>query len=306
MPDDMTAKNIASHPINELFDVLDLAPAEGDDVFTGNSMNLGWKRIYGGQVIAQALLAAHRSVPDDRFVHSLHCYFLRPGNPDEPITFEVDRLRDGSSFSTRHVRAVQNGKAILTLSASFKVDEQGLEHHAPMPGVPKPEELPDIPALLDGPLSFLPGPFKAYWLKRRPMELRPIDIAHYNSNDPLPPVQTLWLRAVMTESHIEQHESAVLAAVVLAYMSDMTLLDTSLFAHGRSMFDPQIQIASIDHAIWFHRKPSLADLANWVLYEQTSPASARACGVARGNIFTRDGVLLATTAQEGLIRLRQN
>jgi acyl-CoA thioesterase-2 len=293
-----------NEPIAALLKVLDLDDT-GDDTFTGHSMNLGWQRIYGGQVIAQALIAGHRTVDENRFIHSLHCYFLRPGDPSEPITFEVDRLRDGGSFSARHVRAVQKGRAILTLSASFKIEEDGLTHQAKMPKVKPVEELPDIPALMSGKLSYLPEQIKSYWLKRRPMELRPISLDHYTTTNELPPEQTIWIRAVMGSNFAAQHESRVTAAAVLAYMSDMTLLDTSLFAHGKSIFDPQIQIASIDHAMWFHRAPDLQTLADWLLYDQHSPATARGCGSARGNLFARNGDLLATTAQEGLIRLHE-
>lgn len=295
-------------PFQQLLRVLDLTP-DGDDRFSAGSMELGWKRIYGGQVIAQALIAATRTVSSDRPVHSLHAYFLRPGDPEVPIILEVDRLRDGGSFSARHVRASQNGRAILTMSASFKTHEEGLTHYEPMEDVPAPEDLPSIPDLMDGQLSFLPDSVKQYWLKRRPLELRPIELAHYTGRDALPARQVLWLRAVLEGDHGKrQHgpnlnEPGIVAAII-AYLSDMTVLDTSLFPHGRSMFDPDLQIASIDHAMWFHRNPTIDDLRDWLLYQQISPAAARGCGLGQGGIYNRHGVRLASTAQEGLIRVR--
>lgn len=310
------SSDILEEPFHQLLQVLDLTP-DGDDAFTGKSMKLGWKRIYGGQVIAQALMAATRTVPGERPVHSLHAYFLRPGDPAQPIHFQVDRLRDGGSFSARHVRASQNGRAILTLSASFKSTEQGLTHTDPMQAAPTPEELPSIPELLEGQLSFLPEAIKQYWLKRRPLELRPIELRHYKTRDPLPPLQDIWVRVTLQECLVGARDTNLdtnlpeqalsepgLCAAILAYLSDMTLLDTSLFAHGRSIFDADLQVASIDHAMWFHVPAARNHLRDWLFYQQASPASGRGCGLAQGGIYTRDGLRLASVAQEGLIRLR--
>ncbi|MEO0497885.1 MAG: acyl-CoA thioesterase II [Pseudomonadota bacterium] len=292
-------------PFQQLLNVLDLTP-DGEDRFTAGSMNLGWQRIYGGQVIAQALMAATRTVAPDRQVHSLHAYFLRPGNPEVPIALEVDRLRDGGSFSARHVRASQDGRAILTMSASFKVHEQGLTHAEPMVAAPTPEELPSIPELMEGELSFLPDTMKQYWLKRRPLELRPIKLDHYISREPLDAQQHLWLRAVMEVVDGDTVAEPGLAAAIIAYLSDMTVLDTSLFPHGRSMFDRDLQIASIDHAMWFHRATTMDDLRDWLFYQQISPAAARGCGLGQGGIYRRNGERLASVAQEGLIRVRSS
>ncbi|MEO0636266.1 MAG: acyl-CoA thioesterase II [Pseudomonadota bacterium] len=294
-------------PFAQLLDVLDLRPA-GDGRYEAGSMNLGWKRIYGGQVIAQALVAATRTVPEDRAVHSLHAYFLRPGDPEVPVTFEVDRLRDGGSFTARHARASQNGRAILTLSASFKTTEAGLSHHEPMVEAPAPEDLPSIPELMAEQLSFLPEHIKQYWLKRRPLELRPIGLDHYVSREPLPPTQNIWLRAVMDglsgHQTDEQKAEPGLAAAIIAYLSDMTLLDTSLFPHGRSIFNNDLQVASIDHAMWFHTSPTMEHLKDWLFYQQSSPASDRGTGLAMGGIYNREGRRLVSVAQEGLIRVR--
>jgi acyl-CoA thioesterase-2 len=252
--------------------------------------------VFGGQVIGQALVAAARTV-EGRNVHSLHAYFMRPGDPSVPIIYEVDRIRDGSSFTTRRVVAIQHGQAIFTMSASFQIDEPGLDHQITMPDVPPPEKLPSEAELKALFLESAPEPVKRYWQRERPIELRPVDLKHYISRDLLEPSQYVWVRTTG-----QLPDDPDIHRCVLAYASDMTLLDTALFAHGRSIFDSDLQAASLDHALWFHR-PFRAD--EWLLYAEDSPSASGARGLTRGSLFSRDGLLIASVAQEGLIRLRR-
>jgi acyl-CoA thioesterase-2 len=279
-----------------LLDVLDLEPLERD-LFRGVSPQDGWQRVYGGQVLGQALTAAVRTVDAPRAAHSLHGYFLLAGDPAHPILYEVERIRDGASFSTRRVKAIQNGRAIFTMSASFQKEESGFEHALAMPDVPAPEELPSAGELMRQLIDKLPQNMRSYWQRENPIELKPVDISRYLSRDARPPQQTIWLKA---NGHLPEHPP--LHQCVLAYASDFTLLDTALIAHGKLLFDPDIQLASLDHALWFHR-PFRAD--DWLLYVQDSPNAAGARGFCRGSFFTRDGQLVASTAQEGLIRKRE-
>ncbi|MFC4626521.1 acyl-CoA thioesterase II [Daeguia caeni] len=281
--------------MEQLLSILDLEMLD-EDLFRGNSPQVGWQRVFGGQVIGQALIAAQRTVDRERHVHSLHGYFMRPGDPAVPIIYEVNRMRDGSSFNTRHVLARQHGKAIFSLLASFQIDEAGLDYQKPMPeGLPLPEQLVgdrDIPEVY---LKKAPENVRRYWERERPVELKPVSLTHYLSREKLPPVQHVWVRA----RGIVPDDRALQAAI-LAYLSDMTLLDTSLFPHGRSIFDRDIQVASLDHSMWFHRPFRMDD---WLLYTQDTPSSSGALGFNRGALYTRDGVLIASVAQEGLIRV---
>ena len=286
-----------SSAVETLLNILDLEPLE-QNLFRGESPNVGWQRVFGGQVIGQALVAAQRTVVPDRTVHSLHGYFMRPGDPSVPIIYEVDRIRDGRSFTTRRVVAIQHGKAIFSMSASFQIIEAGLEHSVEMPEVPKPDDLPSEKQLAEQFLDHAPENVRKYWQRERPIELRPISLEHYISRKKLDPVQHIWFRATGPLPKDETIQQAV-----LAYASDMTLLDTSLFAHGRAVFDPALQVASLDHAIWFHRSMNMED---WHLYTQDSPNSSGARGFTRGSIYTTDGVLVASVTQEGLIRERSN
>ena len=283
-----------SDAVQTLLSILDLEPLERN-LFRGRSPQVGWQRVFGGQVIGQALVAAARTV-EDRRVHSLHCYFMRPGDPSVPIIYEVDRIRDGKSFTTRRVVAIQHGQAIFSMSASFQVEEPGLEHQIPMDEVPAPEALPSEQELKERFLPVMPEPVRRYWERERPIEMRPVDLTRYVSRKPLQPKQFLWFRATAALP-----DDPVVHQSVLAYASDMTLLDSSLLAHGRSVFDRDLQVASLDHALWLHR-PFRAD--DWLLYAQDSPNSSGARGFSRGEIFARDGTLVASVAQEGLIRLR--
>jgi acyl-CoA thioesterase-2 len=280
--------------IANLLAILDLEQLE-HNLFRGLSPQVGWQRVFGGQVIGQALVAAARTVPD-RTVHSLHAYFMRPGDPAVPIVYEVDRIRDGKSFTTRRVVALQHGHAIFSMSASFQIAEEGLDHHLPMPDVPPPEALKSEAEIKSAYLAGAPASVRRYFERERPIELRPVDLRHYLGRESLDPVQNVWVRATGPLP-----DDPDIHRCVLAYASDMTLLDTSLFAHGRMVFDHDLQVASLDHAIWFHR-PARAD--EWLLYAEDSPSASGARGFNRGHLFSRDGRLIASVAQEGLIRLR--
>lgn len=285
-----------SNAIATLLTILDLEKLE-EDLYRGTSPQVGWQRVFGGQVIGQALVAAQRTVDPQRRIHSLHGYFMRPGDPQVPIIYEVDRIRDGNSFTTRRVVAIQHGKAIFSMSGSFQVIESGLEHFLAMPDIVSPETLPSEKELAEQYIDHAPENVRSYWLRDRPVEIRPVDMTHYLSNRKLEPAQNIWFRATGTLP-----DNPAIQEAVLAYASDMTLLDTSLFAHGRAVFDPALQVASLDHAMWFHRP---FKLDQWHLYTQDSPNASGARGFTRGSIYSRDGTLIASTTQEGLIRLRK-
>ncbi|WP_252192944.1 acyl-CoA thioesterase II [Rhizobium sp. CSW-27] len=282
-------------PMDELIDTLDLERLE-ENLFRGLSPQVGWQRVFGGQVIAQALMAAQRTTPDDRFVHSLHAYFLLPGDPKVPIVYQVERLRDGSSFTTRRVTGIQHGRAIFAMSVSAQIEEPGYDHQTDMPAVKKPEELMSEEDFQKVFLAQAPDMVKRYWGRKRPVEIRPVSLVHYISDEKLKPEQHMWVRATGAVPDDRHYQAAV-----LAYLSDMTLLDTSLYAHGTTIFHPAIQAASIDHAMWFHRPTRLDD---WLLYSQDSPSTSGARGMTRGALYDRSGALVASVAQEGLIRKR--
>jgi acyl-CoA thioesterase II len=283
--------------IQELLRILDLEPLE-HNLFRGRSPQVGWQRVFGGQVIGQALVAAQRTVDADRFVHSLHAYFMLPGDPAVPIIYDVDRIRDGGSFTTRRVVAIQHGRAIFSLSASFQRDEPGFDHQLPMPpDLPQPEALLSEHEVIKQFIDKVPDSVRRYWERPRPIEMKPVSLTHFLTREKLAPQQAIWLR---TTGPVP--DDRALQAAVLAYLSDMTLLDTALYPHGLSVFDPTIQPASLDHSMWFHRPSKLDD---WLLYAQDSPSAAGARGFARGMLFGRDGTLVASVAQEGLIRRRR-
>ena len=280
--------------LDELVTLLALEPIEVN-IFRGRSPDENRQRVFGGQVAGQALVAAARTVDDTaRLVHSLHAYFLRPGDPTVPILYEVDRLRDGRSFTTRRVKAIQHGQAIFSMSASFHVAETGLAHAFPMERVPMPEDLPDERDIRANVMPLMPDPVRRYFESDRPIELKPVEYGRYLSREPMPPRFNAWIRATG-----RLPDDPAIHQCVLAYASDMTLLDSSLIAHGRTVFERSIQAASLDHALWFHR-PFRAD--EWLLYAQDSPSASGALGFSRGLIYTRDGTLVASVAQEGLIR----
>ena len=281
--------------VANLLSILDLEPLERN-LFRGVSPKDNWQRVFGGQVIGQALVAATRTVAAGRPAHSLHGYFLRPGDPAVPIVYEVDRIRDGGSFTTRRVVGIQHGHAIFSMSASFQVEEPGLEHQMDAEPVPDPETLPAEKALVDSLIDDMAPEVRAYFERERLIELRPVDIRHYTSREALPARQVVWVRA-----GAELPDDPAIHRCVLAYVSDYTLLDTALFPHGRIVFDPAMQVASLDHAMWFHG-PFRAD--EWLLYVQDSPSASGARGFNRGSIYDRAGRLIASVAQEGLIRVR--
>jgi len=283
-----------SRALDQLLAILDIETLEVN-LFRGVSPQVGWQRVFGGQVIGQALVAAYRTV-NGRTAHSLHGYFLRPGDPAVPILYNVDRIRDGGSFSTRRVVAIQHGQAIFSMAASFHKHEEGLIHQAKMPDVPQPEALPSEAELKEHLVGRLPEPLKAYWQHERPIEIRPVDLSRYTSPGKRTASQQVWIKATG-----ELGDSLACNQCVLAYASDFTLLDTALIAHGRFVFDPTLMLASLDHAIWFHRPFRIDD---WLLYSQDSPTSAGARAFCRGTLFTRSGELVASTAQEGLVRER--
>jgi acyl-CoA thioesterase II len=282
-------------PVEALLDILDLESLD-ENLFRGRSLPFG-PRVFGGQVIAQSVVAAARTVPAERIVHSLNAYFLLPGDPNRPIVFQVERIRDGRSFTTRRVTAVQGGRAIFSLSASYQVEEEGFAHQVPMPDVLAPEDLPtdaDFAAMVAASGS---DAVKRYWSRPRPLVLRPVDPGRWLGRPGRETRQAIWVR---TSSPLPADPS--LHRTVLSYLSDMTLLDTALAAHGRSVFDTDLQVASLDHAMWFHRQPLVDE---WILYAQDTPSTSGGRGFTRGLLFARDGTLLASVAQEGLMRRRK-
>ncbi len=286
--------------VGELLGALDLERV-GDDLFQGHSpRRLGnRRRVFGGLVVAQALVAVSRTVAD-RVPHSLHCYFILPGEVSLPITYEVDRVRDGRSFATRRCGARQGGRVIFDLVASFQAADQvadrGLEHQMPKPDAPEPDDLPTSAELEVAVGHLMPPGLKHWFLGKQAIEVRPCDIGRYDARDTPRNRQQVWIRA----SDRLPDDPAVHRAV-LAYLSDMTLLDAALAPHGRTLFEPDLAAASLDHALWFHR-PFRAD--EWLLYAQDSPNMSGSRGLTRGLIFDRTGILVATVMQEGLIRTR--
>jgi acyl-CoA thioesterase-2 len=283
--------------ISSLMSILDLEQLE-QNLFRGVSPKDGWQRVFGGQVLGQALVAATRTVPPERVCHSLHAYFLLPGDPTVPIIYDVERTRDGGSFTTRRVKGIQHGKTMFAMSVSLQVAETNIDHQSTMPKVPQPEELPNEKQLVEKFAGDVPDDIRKYWQRERPIEMRPVDVSRYLERGSHAPEQSFWMRATG-----QLPDDLPLHQCVLAYASDFTLLDTALIAHGKLMFDHDVQMASLDHALWLHR-PFRAD--EWLLYVQESPSAQGARGFCRGSVFTREGVLVASVAQEGLIRKRPN
>ncbi len=279
--------------LDDLLDLLDLEQIEVN-IFRGRSPDEHVQRVFGGQVAGQALVAAGRTVPADRPVHSLHAYFIRPGDPSVPIVYLVDRVRDGRSFTTRRVSAVQHGKAIFTLSASFQRPEPGPEHAVPMPEAPAPDRLPPLGERLEK--AFGPGWDKFF--RNRPIDVRYVGQLTYEAQQD-PVLRTseslVWLRV---EGDLP--DDPMLHVCLMTYASDMTLLDSVLLTHGRSWADGRTTGASLDHAMWFHG-PFRAD--RWLLYAQDTPFTGGARGLAHGQVFTQDGELVVSVMQEGLIRV---
>lgn len=285
-----------SDPLADLVAALDLTDTGArtrEDIFTGPSQWAPSGRVFGGQVLAQALVAAGRTIPDDRFVHSMHGYFLRPGDVALPITFSVDRIHDGRSFSTRRTQAYQSGEPILSMIASFQDVDPGLEHAVEMPtGLPDPESLPSTADVLGG----VDHPVARFWSTQRAFDIRHIqDPVYFAGDDSRTPKQAVWMRAIGSLP-----DDPMLHRAALAYASDYAILEPVLRAHGISWAHPGLKIASLDHAMWWHRDGRVDD---WLLYEQASPVATGGRGLAFGRIFARDGALLATIAQEGMVRV---
>jgi acyl-CoA thioesterase-2 len=284
-----------SKVLEELLALLELERIE-EAIFRGPSRDLGFGAVFGGQVIGQALSAARRTVPVDRIVHSFHCYFLRPGDVARPIVYDVERIRDGSSFTTRRVKAVQHGRAIFFMSASFHREETGFDHADPMPDVPGPEGLESALDFARRHVALIPEPLRATFTHETPIEVRPVQVLDPTAPRPMPAVRRVWMRA-----NGEMPDDPTIHRDLLAYASDFNFLVTALQPHGRAFWDQSLQMASIDHAMWFHRPLRMDE---WLLYDVDSPSASGARGLVRGRIFSRDGRLVASTAQEGLIRER--
>lgn len=280
----------------DLLALLDLETL-GDDRFRGHSPETAGKQVYGGQAVAQALAAAQRTAPPDRPVHSMHAYFILAGDTRIPIDYAVERVRDGKSFTTRRCLASQNGKAIFSMEASFQIKEPGFDHAAPMPDVDAPEGLPTTSAIARRFAHFLPKAARDKLEAHTIVDIRIVDPEKLlSATDPASVRQYIWLRIKDRLPDDQATHSAV-----LAFLSDMTLLNTALLAHGSVIFDPSLQVASLDHALWIYR-PFRAD--DWLLYAQDSPSASGARALTRGQLFTREGRLIASVAQEGLIRRR--
>ncbi|MFF7964550.1 acyl-CoA thioesterase II [Streptomyces sp. NPDC048208] len=285
-----------SQALQDLLDLLDLERIE-EDIYRGQSRSAVVPRVFGGQVAAQALVAAGRTVPADRAAHSLHAYFLRTGDPGAPIVYSVDRIRDGRSFTTRRVVAVQHGKPIFHLSASFQAYEDGLDHQAPMPDAPDPATLPTSQERLRGYAHLDPEVVERFLEAREAIDLRYVDEPPYGEfGAPREPHSQVWFRA-----NGKLDDDPLLHVVLATYVSDMTLLDSVLLAHGRGGWAVgDVVGASLDHAMWFHR-PFRAD--EWLLYDQESPSAHGGRGLGQARIYTRDGRLAISVVQEGVVRV---
>ena len=282
-----------SKSLIDLLAILDLEQLEVN-MFRGNSPKTRWQRVFGGQVIGQALVASCRTV-EGRMPHSLHCYFILPGDPQIPIIYEVERLRDGKSYATRRVTAIQHGNAIFSMMVSFHVEEaSAFDHQDPMPDVPPPEKLTADELMKEPSLEHMPEFIKRYYASDRPIELRPVEFKRY-FGEKIPDGRiNIWIKTAATLP-----DDPALHLCALAYASDFSLLDSVMARYGRTLFDGRVMAASLDHAMWFHR-PFRAD--EWLLYSQDSPDAQGGRGLARGLIFKPDGTLVATVAQEGSLR----
>ncbi|MCH9696369.1 MAG: acyl-CoA thioesterase II [Gammaproteobacteria bacterium] len=282
------------HPVlQDLIGLLGLERIE-DNIFRGDSRDIGSPQVFGGQVVGQALSAAQRTV-DRRVAHSLHAYFLRRGDVHAPIIYEVDRARDGGSFSNRRVVAIQHGRPILNMAASFQNPEQGLEHQFQKPDVPGPDGLKDLTDVAKDMLEHIPSKMRRFLTHKRPFEFRHVEPVSFTKAEKLPPQKHVWIRAVD-----KLPDDPVLHQNLLTYVSDYELVGTSTLPHGLSFNRGNVIMASLDHTLWFHHEIRMDE---WLLYAMDSPSSSAARGFARGQFFTEDGRLVASTAQEGLMRV---
>ncbi|MCB0688618.1 MAG: acyl-CoA thioesterase II [Saprospiraceae bacterium] len=278
--------------VSELCKALDLEQIEVN-IFRGTNHDIGAHHVFGGQVLSQALHAAMLTTPEDRIAHSMHAYFILPGDLQHPIIYMVDQVRDGGSFTTRRVKAIQNGKDIFIMAVSFQLKQEGLEHQIPMPEIIPPDDLQSDQDLLSQFSDRLPESFKRF-LRPRPIEFRPVDPFDFILPEKRDPIRHIWFRAKG-----ELPDDLALHQRILAYASDYNLLTTAIQPHQDEIQIYQVQLASLDHAMWFHRPFNMND---WLLYEVDSPSASNARGFTRGSIFSRDGSLVASVAQEGLIR----
>lgn len=285
-----------SKELNELLTLLHLEQLE-QGLFRGQSEHLGLPQVYGGQVIGQSLSAAKETVDENRQVHSFHSYFLRPGDPQKPIIYDVENLRDGRSFSTRRVKAIQYGRPIFYLTASYQAEETGLSHQSTMPDVPPPESLISEQALVQSIAEHLPKAAVETFGRERPIEVRPVTVVNPLAPKPEAPKQYLWIKA-----NGEMPDDPRIHQYVLAYASDWGFLVTALQPHGVTLMTPKMKVATIDHSMWYHR-PFRMD--EWLLYAIDSPSASGARGLVRGEIYNQKGELVASAVQEGLMRQGQ-
>ena len=288
-------ENVMSQVLDELLNLLKLEPIE-QGLYRGQSQDLGFRALFGGQVMGQALSAAQETVDPARYVHSLHSYFLRPGDAKKPVVYEVEVIRDGNSFSTRRVKAIQHGNVIFYLTASFQAQEEGFEHQHQMPTVPQPEEIPSYKDFIREHQHFIPEEVRDKFLAEKPIELRPVEQYNWIKPEKTDPICHMWIKAngaMPNNQHI--HHS------MLAYTSDFHFLPTALFTHGVSYWHPNFQLATIDHSMWFHRPFRMDD---WLLYVIENPTNMNGRGLVRGQIYARTGELVASTMQEGVMRQR--
>lgn len=278
--------------MEDLVELLELEPLE-HNIYRGQNRDIGAGRIFGGQVLAQSLVAVSRTVDDDRPIHSMHGYFILPGDLAVPVVYFVDRLRDGGSFTTRRVTGIQHGRAIFTMSASFHRQEPGPEHQIDMPDVPGPEGLPSELEIIRSMSDRIPPHLRSIITQDRPLEMRPVDPVDPFDPEVREPVRHMWIRTVGALTSPLQHRA------VLAYASDYGLLGAALQPHGITWRRRDVMVASLDHSLWFHRQP---DLDDWLLYTMESPVTGGARGFSRGTFYTRDGQLIASVTQEGLVR----
>ena len=286
-----------SQVLEDLVNLLTLEPIE-ENLFRGSSQDLGFRQLFGGQVLGQSLSAMSQTVEDARHVHSMHGYFLRPGDASLPVVYQVDRVRDGGSFSTRRVTAIQKGQPIFTSSASFQYDESGFEHQIPMPDVVGPENLPSELDMIRQRAHLIPESMREKLLCAKPIEFRPVV-----GEDPFNPKVTDPIKYVWFRADGALADSPALHKYLLAYASDFGLLTTSLLPHGKGVWQKDMQVASLDHALWFHQDLRADD---WLLYAMDSPWAGNSRGFSRGSVYNRAGQLVASVTQEGLIRHRKD
>lgn len=285
-----------SQALKNLLNLLDLEKIE-EGLFRGQSEDLGLRQVFGGQVVGQALYAAKQTVPDDRGIHSFHSYFLRPGDSNKPIIYDVETLRDGNSFSARRVKAVQHGKPIFYMTASFQSQEEGFEHQNTMPDVPPPESLISESDIAKSLSHLIPEKVRDKFTSQKPIEMRPVKFHNPLKGTKEAPERAVWFRAngaVPDDLRIHQY--------LLGYASDFNFLPTALQPHGIGFLEPGMQVATIDHSMWFHRPFRLDE---WLLYKVESTSASGARGFVRGQFYTREGILIASTVQEGVMRQRQ-